>query len=196
MTAAARFKPWMSPEAYLAWEAEQDERYEYIDGEVFAMAGASPNHGRIAGDIFGSLRNQLRGKKCEAFMETMKVKVPPLYANVYFYPDVVVLCEPADPTRNFLENPTAIFEVLSPSTEHKNHSEKTPAYMHLASLQFYAVISQQERLLTVRRRTATGWEMQEFTQPEDVVRIDAIGCELKLAEIYERVVWDARPSVS
>lgn len=189
MTALEKSALWIGPEEYLAWEAAQDERSEYIEGQVFAMAEASPDHGRIAGNIFAALHSQLRGKACEAFVETMKVKIPPQFSNAFYYPDVVVVCEPADKTRSIFENPTVIFEVLSSSTEHIDRREKTPAYMHLPSLQAYAMVAQDRTSVLLRRRVPDGWTMEEFTKPDDVLPLGSIGCSLRLDLAYERVSW-------
>lgn len=195
MTALAKPEPWTSPEDYLAWETAQEARYEYFEGGIFSMAEASPNHSRLALNIASSLRDQLRGRKCEGFMETMKVGIPPLFGTGFFYPDVIVVCEAGDQERSSMEDPTAVFEVLSASTMKFNQEVKTPAYMHLPSLQFLGVVSQDEMRVVVRgRRAGAGWEMEEFTQAGDVIRIEAIGCELKLAEIYERVKWPPAPA--
>ena len=87
MTAIPRAADWISPEEYLEGERLAEVRHEYVDGRVYAMAGASDDHNRIAGNIFAELRERLRGHRCEPFINDMKVKIPPAFADVYYYPD-------------------------------------------------------------------------------------------------------------
>ena len=94
------------------------------------MAGASDDHNRIAGNIFGELRERLRGKRCEPFMVDMKAKVPPTIAGAYYYPDVLVACDPTDNAKYFRERPAVIFEVISPETERidrRRHGRRSPS---------------------------------------------------------------------
>ena len=116
MTAVAKASHWISPEEYLEGERFSDIRHEYVDGTVYAMAGASADHNRISGNIFTELSNRLRGGRCEAFMNDMKLKTL-ADSRLFYYPDVFVACDPADNAEYFRERPTVIFEVLSKETE-------------------------------------------------------------------------------
>src|SRR4051794_40148107 len=100
MTAVSKSSQWISPEEYLEGERSSDIRHEYIDGAVYAMAGASLDHNRIAGNIFGELWNHLRGGPCEVFQNDMKVKVSP-ESTLFYYPDAVVACGPNEIARYF-----------------------------------------------------------------------------------------------
>ena len=114
----------ISPDEYIEGERLSEIRHEYVEGRVYAMAGASDDHNRIAGNIFNELSNRLRGSKCEAFINDMKVKIPPKFADVFYYPDVLVTCDPADNAKYFRERPSYILKVLSPDTERTDRREK------------------------------------------------------------------------
>src|SRR5438876_7868674 len=109
-SAVAQSQQFLSVEDYLEGERFSEIRHEYVGGYVYAMAGASDDHNRIAGNIFGELRERLRGKRCEPFMADMKLKIAE--NEVFYYPDVLVACDPSDNATHFRERPTVIFEVL------------------------------------------------------------------------------------
>src|SRR2546421_12532355 len=108
-----KVKPYLSVADYLAGERDVDVRHEYVDGQVYAMAGASDRHNRIALNIASRLNDQLADDRCEAFMADMKVRVT---EDLYYYPDVVVTCDPPGGDPYFRTQPRLIVEVLSPST--------------------------------------------------------------------------------
>jgi Uma2 family endonuclease len=123
------------------------------------------------------------------------VRVPA--CDKYYYPDVTVVCEPPqfeDGRRDTLLNPTLLIEVLSDSTQATDRDEKWQCYQTLESLQSYVLISQNKPLVEIYRRQADGWFYTAFTQLESVVPLDAIGCELKLAEVYARVPFPPHPN--
>src|SRR5437867_13172547 len=103
MSVVAKLASLISPEEYLEAERASEIRHEYVDGHTYAMAGASDDHNRIAGNIFRELANALRGHRCEAFINDMKVKIPPAFAEVYDYPDVLVVCDPTDNAKYYRE---------------------------------------------------------------------------------------------
>src|SRR5947209_20560256 len=104
----------ISVEEYLEGEKFSEVRHEYIGGHVYAMAGASDDHNRIAVNIVGELRERLRGKKCEPFGTDMKLKIPG--SQAFYYPDAQVVCDPTDDAKYFRERPAVVFEVASPET--------------------------------------------------------------------------------
>ena len=120
MTALKKSDVLVTPEEYLEGELLSEVRHEYVAGRVFAMAGASDDHNRISLNIAASLHAQLRGKPCEAFFNDMKAKVAP----AFYYPDVMVVCDPADNHRYFRERPSVVFEVSSPDTERTDRRER------------------------------------------------------------------------
>ena len=177
-----------TPEEYLALERKATLKSEYINGEIFAMSGASLAHTRITADIVTELNNQLRGQGCEVISNDMRVKTGP--KSAYFYPDIVVFCgEPQVEDNMFdtLLNPILVVEVLSPSTEAFDRCEKFRHYQELASLREYILVSQDRIRVEHYRLTQTQWVQTEFRAPEDVLPLASIGCELSLADIYRRV---------
>ena len=173
----------LTPEEYLEGELLSEVRHEYIGGQVFAMAGACDDHNRIAGSIFGILYAQLRGKPCEPFMNDMKAKVAP----AFYYPDVMVVCDPTDSHRYYRERPSVVFEVSSPDTERTDQREKAMGFWYNGTCQAYIVVAQDRVALTVMRRgSGDWWDSEEVTDRNAVLRLPEIGCEICVAEIYER----------
>jgi Uma2 family endonuclease len=184
---------WISPEDYLEGEKLAEVKHEYVEGRVFAMAGASADHGIIALNIGSELRAQLRGKRCQSFIADMKVRIPPTLPNcelTFYYPDVVVACEPErEPDEYVREFPAVVVEVLSPSNRATDLREKRAAYLRIDSLEHYLIVEQDRTEVTVYRRKGRNWEIMRWNQPEDVIYLGGIGCELTLAQIYEGVSW-------
>ena len=178
---------WISPKDYLAAERESDVRHEYFAGEMFAMAGASVAHNRLALEIASALNAHLRGKKCEAFMNDMRAHITRDDDEWYYYPDVMVNCDPAGLHTYFCETPAVIFEVLSPETQSLDRREKRLAYQSLPSLHTSALVAQDKREVTIYRRTPEGWTRETMTAPEACVEIPEIEFSLPLSAIYARV---------
>ena len=112
----------VSVEDYLEGERLSEIRHEYVGGYAYAMAGANDDHNRIVGNIYSSLHQRLRGKRCEPFMADMKLKIPG--GQAFYYPDVLVACDPSDNAKYFRERPTVVFEVMSPETARSDQREK------------------------------------------------------------------------
>ncbi len=186
MTAIPKSTFLILPEEYLAGELVSETRHEYIDGHVYAMAGASDDHNRIVVNIVSELRERLRGKRCEPFSNDMKVKIPPEIADAYYYPDVLVSCDPSDNQKYFRERPTVLFEVLSPETERIDRKEKALAYWSISSLKTYVLVEQSRATITVLRRGANGWKPQIIDGLGDVLSLPEIEAEIPMARVYER----------
>ncbi len=187
MTAVA-VKDIYTPEAYLALERKATTKSEYVNGEIYAMAGASREHNYIAGDLFGELRIQLRGRGCALFMSDMRVRISA--TGLYTYPDVVVACgkprfEGAQ--SDVLLNPTVIFEVLSPSTEAYDRGAKFAHYRYLPSLQEYVLVAQDRMQVDHYARMGNQWLLTAYNKPEEILALPSIECNLPLAEIYAQV---------
>jgi Uma2 family endonuclease len=186
-------KPVFSADDYLAWEAEQVEKHEYIAGEVFAMAGASDAHVTISGNLFAVLRSHLRGKPCRAYIADMKVEVAA--ADVFFYPDIFVTCSVTDaalPDRK--REPVLIVEVLSPSTAAYDRGLKFAYYRQLPSLQEYALIDSERLAVDVFRRDASGhWVLYPYGVGE-LVSFASAGLNVPIAVLYEDVATPATSS--
>lgn len=143
MSAVAQFQPFISVQDYLEGERKSDVRHEYVGGRVYAMAGANDDHNRIGTNISGELLQRLRGKRCETFMADMKLKMPG--SEAFYYPDVLVACDPTDNATYFRERPTVIFEVLSPDTERTDQRERRFAYSLVPSLKVYVIVAQDKQ---------------------------------------------------
>lgn len=172
---------------YLAGERDAEVRHEYVQGQVYAMAGASDRHNRIALNMASRFNDHLANDPCETFMADMKVKVA---EDLYYYPDVVVTCDPPGGDPYFRTQPRLIVEVISPSTARTDRHEKLIAYRGLSMLQEYVLVMQDEMLIEIHRRQSDGqWDIETFTQPEEVVHFASVGCSLALADIYRNVRW-------
>ena len=163
---------------------------------MYAMSGATRAHNLVCGNVFGELRNQLRESACEIYSNDMRVKVSS--AGLYTYPDVLVVCdEPRfeDDTFDTLLNPTALFEILSPSTEAYDRGAKFGYYRQLDSMQEYTLVSQDYMRVEHYLRQRNQWILTEFSNPEDVVHLASINCELHLREIYAKVKFPSNSAL-
>ena len=169
-------------------DAQSDVKLEFANGQVYAMAGASSNHNRIAGNVFGELRQGLKGKPCEAFVSDMKLKIDLGHDQMGYYPDVMVVCDPADDDSKHRTNPKVIIEVLSKSTLRIDKGEKFLAYQAISGLAAYILIHQDSMRAIVHRRSNQWWP--EILEGEDaVLTLDEIGIQLHFRDIYDRVNW-------
>lgn len=175
----------LSIQDYLTGEQASEVRHEFIAGQLFSMVGARRAHNVIAGNFFALLHTHLRGGPCQVFMADMKVQVEK--ANAFYYPDVVVTCEPRDDKALFLSAPPLIVEVLSPTTENIDRREKRIAYQRLESLREYVLVAQDKPQVEVYRRSeASAWEVDIYEGNETAV-LRSLDLELPLAIIYEGV---------
>jgi Uma2 family endonuclease len=184
---------------YLSIERESEERHEYLDGQIFAMAGESPQHGDICTNLAGELRNQLKGRSCRLWTKDSKVRSGPMpkrrdsIKGLYSYPDAVIICgkpQFLDEYQDVLINPKVIIEVLSPSTEAFDRSEKFRRYrIHNPSLTDYLVVAQDRPSIEHFARQENGqWIIvASAVVLSESVHIASINCALKLAEVYDRV---------
>jgi Uma2 family endonuclease len=194
-----------SVEEYLQLEQTSEIRHEYLAGQVFAMSGGSKEHNLIAGNIYSRLRSHLRGGSCSVFMADMKVNIeltnknsgnlteaqPPSKfsrKSIFYYPDVIVSCDPDEQDRFSLSYPCLIIEVLSPSTELTDRREKFVNYQNLETLQEYVLVSQEEIKVEVYRKDDEGNWLVEILGKDDELRLDSIGLTLTMTEIYEDVI--------
>jgi len=174
---------------YFAQEEQAEDRSEFYEGEIFAMAGGTANHNLITINVTASLRDAVRNKPCKAFMADMRLLVK--RRQLYTYPDVMVICGPLQyaPGRNdTVTNPVLIVEVLSPSTEAYDRGKKFEFYRTIDSLQEYVLVDQSRMYVERHRPLGLGrWEMTAFTAPEDVLSLESVDVELTLAAIYDGV---------
>ena len=177
----------ITPEEYLAGELQSEVRHEYFAGEIFAMAGASLAHNRISGNVFAALHARLAGRRCEAFMNDMKVHIRSGDDDWFYYPDVLVSCNPSGLQKHHCDTPAIVFEVLSPETEAIDRREKLRAYQSLPSLSSYVLVAQDRREVIVFRRGESDWTREILTESEGVLRLPEIEFEIGLEAIYARV---------
>jgi Uma2 family endonuclease len=161
-------KPVFTADDYLAWENTQEDRHEFLDGEVFAMAGAEDRHVTVAMNLAFALRQHLSGSRCRTYMSDMRLQVAS--ANSYFYPDVLVTCSAADQaSRSVKTEPVLIIEVLSPSTAAYDRGLKFSHYRNLASLQEYVLVDLETRSTDCYRKGADGlWVLHPFARGDTV----------------------------
>ncbi len=171
---------------YLAWEAAQPERHEYIDGEVFAMAGAEDRHVTVAMNLAFALRQHLAGSACRTYMSDMRLHVAA--ANSYFYPDVLVTCGALDAASPLVKTePKLIAEVLSSSTAAYDRGLKFSHYRSLASLEEYVVIDLDTRSTDCFRKREDGlWVLHPFGRGEAVL-LASVALELSVAQLFAEV---------
>ncbi len=172
---------WISEEAYLQGELLSETKHEYIDGAVYAMAGASKNHQRITVNVLSELLTQLKNTPCEPFSSDIKVKV----GTKFFYPDVMVVCKDDSGNDYYTENPVIIVEVLSKFTRRMDETAKKFAYQTLPSLKEYVLIEQDFVDVEVCRRSE-GWISHHYFMG-DSVTFESVGLTLSVSDIYQRV---------
>lgn len=177
----------LTVEEYLKAEESSNIRHEYVDGEIFAMAGASEEHNLITSNLIALLRPHLRGTPCRAFVSDMKLKVNVQNADIFYYPDLLVTCEQSDKERYFKTRPTLIVEVLSNSTKTIDKREKRMNYQSIESLKEYVLVSQDEIKVEVYRKNAQGNWLLEILGKNDKIRLDSIDLTLTMTDIYEDV---------
>ena len=181
-------KPGYTVEDYLALELSTQQKHEYFQGEVFAMTGASFAHTVVAGNVGGELRLQLKGKPCRVASADLRVRAGD--SGLYTYPDVVVVCGPPklEQPGDTLTNPVVIIEVLSEATEAYDRGRKFELYQSIDSLTDYLLVAQDTpRIEHFQRQSGGQWIYTLANRLDASVAIASIGCELKLAEVYEKV---------
>lgn len=170
---------------YLTAEATSEVRHEFLNGEVWAMAGGTPEHAALAAALIGELGAALRGKPCRVYTSDLRVRIRA--TGLSTYPDVTVVCggvetAPEDP--DAITNPVAVAEVLSDATEAYDRGAKAAHYRRLPSLQEYILVSQAEPLVEVYRRTEAGrWELLEG-RLGDLIELRSLGVQLDVAAVY------------
>lgn len=184
---------------YLAFERQAEERHEYIDGQIRAMAGESMEHARITANLARDLGNALKGQTCEPFFKDMKVRSGPAQTTkpkwppkgFFSYPDAVVVCGPVchDEFQDVVVNPQVILEVLSESTEAFDRGEKFKRYRkHNDTLTDYILIAQDKPYIEhFTRQPDDNWLLKQVEGLEAALLIPSIDCRLSLVELYDRV---------
>jgi len=183
---AQRRDEWLSLEDFLALDRESlDQRYEYIDGHMVAMAGGSSNHSALAAKAIALIDSHLDTSPCTTFNSDMTLKID----DVCFLPDVMVSCHEKDlgESKTYIEFPKLVIEVLSPSTMRKDRGVKFQYYTNCPSIQEYVLISQDKMLVEVYTREGLEWEGREYTSGE-TVEFKSIGLSFPIEKLYRRVL--------
>lgn len=178
---------YMTPEEYLIWEEQQPIKYEYIDGQVFAMTGGTIPHSEIAINLATVLKNHLRGKKCKVLGADAKVKVSEI--GPFHYPDVMVSCDERDRQAiKVIEHPCLIIEVLSHGTEAFDRGKKFQNYRQISSLKDYVLVSAEQMMIECFRLNERGiWELYSYTQGEEL-ELSSVSLRCAVGSIYEDVI--------
>lgn len=175
----------LSEADYLALEEQSPIRHEYVDGELYAMAGGSQRHNRIALNTASALLSGLRGTPCQVFMSGVKLRVA--HDNAFYYPDVVAACNEASPLageEKIVADPFLVMEVLSPSTETTDRREKLAAYRRVSSVKEYVLVSQDRQQVEIYRREGDiGWLYLSFEAGE-TVGFSSFGMALPIGKLY------------
>ncbi len=178
----------LTEEQYLAIERAADFRSEFLNGEMFAMAGGTQQHNRLQGNLYSELHTLLRGTPCEVFSSDQRMKVSS--SGFYTYPDIAVVCGPRDPANDYKDvivNPIVLCEVLSPSTESYDRGLKFQQYRTIGSLKDYILVDQNKiRIEQFTRQEGTLWNFRDHQQPDEELRIESIGVSILLNRIYDR----------
>jgi len=186
----------LTPDDYLQLEAESLIKHEYINGDVYAIAGATDAHVTIAGNLFAMLRSHVRGMGCRVYMADMKVRVEA--RNCFYYPDVLVTCDARDAETNTYKCfPKLIVEVLSESTEAFDRGNKFFDYQTIETLEEYLLINTQHQRVESFRRNPEGlWVLQSYTPTNETFEIPSLTFSDTLAAVYEDVSLETPANAS
>jgi Uma2 family endonuclease len=186
----------LTPQEYLEIERKAEFRSEYHAGEMFAMAGATRAHNLVDTNAVAELRDQLRHSPCEVYSKDMRVYIPA--ADLYTYPDIVVVCDKprfADEEFDTLLSSVLLGEVLSPSTEVYDRTDKFEMYQTIPSLQEYLLLAANRMHGDLFTRQSDGkWLLAQTSREEDFIEFSSIPCRLALRDVYEKVEFGTEPS--
>jgi Uma2 family endonuclease len=196
MVALKEHFPRFTPEEYFAWEEQQLERHEYMDGAVYAMSGGTIDHGDIAGNFLSLLKSHMRGRGCKTLNSDCRVSI--VGSTKYVYPDISITCDDRDKTATqYISYPCLIIEVLSPSTEAYDSAEPTlhergnkfKMYRRNPSLQEYVLVSAETIEVELFRRIETDdWRIINY-QSGDTVALKSVNLTFPIEQIYEDIIF-------
>jgi Uma2 family endonuclease len=178
--------PFISEDDYLNGEEVSTVKYEYVNGQVYAMAGTSDKHNLIAVNASSLLNTQLPDH-CEAFVADMKVRIQTKRDLIFYYPDVMVCCVEDDRATYYREKPCLIIEVLSSSTKRQDFFEKFWSYQEIPTLQEYLLLNQNFPEATLFRRS-NGWQPEVYR--EGNIHLESVGLDISIEALYRRVRFD------
>ncbi|CAN5357758.1 Uma2 family endonuclease [soil metagenome] len=186
-------KKFVTPDEYLEFERAALEKHEYLNGEIFAMSGASLRHGRISANITTSFGQQFKKGSCEVFHSDLRVHIP--RTGLFTYPDIIVVCgNPQLRDDAFLDtllNPDMILEVLSPSTQDYDRGDKFEHYRTVESLKEYVLIWQdKKRAARYSKQDSGSWVLTDFIGEDSVIELTSVKGLLSFEDIYDKVKFD------
>jgi Uma2 family endonuclease len=174
----------VSPNAYLDWENQQQEKHEYLRGEAYAIAGVSQAHAVVNGNLFIALSQHLRGTRCRVYLPDMKLRIESV--DAFFYPDLKVSCDERDLRAEYaIEHPVVLAEILSDSTADYDRGTKLTAYLKLASLKEYVLIGPEVRSVELYRRNPDGTWLLMDCSARGELRLESIDLRLTLTSLFE-----------
>lgn len=192
MESALRLRTFTEDE-YLDLERKAKYKSEFIEGQIYAMAGSSPSHSLITANVIIALGLQLRGNQCRVYSNDLKVRIG--RAGNYYYPDLTVACgqlQYHDEHQDVVLNPSIVVEVLSPATEADDRGRKWIHYQQIESLTDYIMVSQSEPFIEhYSRQSDGGWRYESCSDLTGVVTIHSIGYELSLTDVYQNIDFAA-----
>ncbi len=181
----------MSVEAYLDWEPQQEIRYEYVNGEIYAMTGGTIPHNDIAINLLSTLLPQVRAQGCRINMADVKLQIDA--SGLYYYPDLIVSCDPRDlNARKFIQYPKLIVEVLSPGTADKDRGDKFRDYQRIPTLQEYLLISSEKiSAECYRRGEGRMWLYYPYAAGDEIT-LESLGYRIAIEQLYTGVNFEAQ----
>jgi Uma2 family endonuclease len=193
MAVHAPQKRFYTPEEYLSLERNSEFKSEYLQGEIYAMAGGSPEHGAITVNLSREISLQLKGRPCQVFSSDVRVRTTP--SGLFAYPDLSVVCGELvfhDEKRDVLTNPVLLVEALSDSTEAYDRGRKFFQYRQIETLTDYLLVSQKEPYIDHYTKQADGrWLLTPVMGLEAILPIPSLGCTLLLSEVYDKITFPA-----
>ncbi|MEB3213730.1 MAG: Uma2 family endonuclease [Leptolyngbyaceae bacterium] len=189
MIASPQSHPRMTGEDYLAWEATQELRHEFIDGEILAMTGGTIPHNDIALNLYRALYPHIRQRGCR--INVSDVKVQARANSQYFYPDLVVTCDSDDlNARDFIQHPKVIVEVLSPSTANYDRTTKLKHYRQIPTLQNYVLVDSEVMSVEVYQRSEGKMWLYDQYEMGEAIALPSIEFDCPIELIYEGITFD------
>ena len=184
--ATAHQMAFISEADYLEYEKSAEIKHEYVDGQMYAMSGASKNHNLLAGNMHTALNIHLRGKPCRPYISDMQVRIA--NGSKYYYPDVLVNCSKLSGNSHYTESPSIVVEVLSKSTRRSDETTKRMAYMQIDTLEEYVLIEQDIGKIAIMRRSGN-WITENYYLG-DTFTLNSIGLTVAVEDIYEGIEND------
>ena len=180
----------MTVAEYLEWEARQEHKHEFIDGDIIEMSGGTGNHSKIAMNIALALGALVNLMKFVFHSSNMRIRIS---ETLYVYPDLSIVRRQErfeDEKELALLNPIFVVEVSSPSSLIKDHVDKLGYYLDVSSIEAYLIVDQDRPRADLYTRSGDGWYLRVYDQPESVVPLDALDCELPLEAVYRGIQFE------